>query len=655
MKMSNLNIIETLANTYLTKKTDMKSFEILLEDIENGINKMDEQRALQAIRIYLIPKAAELYNSKVYYKNSERVTSDIIRKNLKKNRQNGRGIIYHSEVRPGVVFIFVTRRSDTYDRRSGIIMVHCSGPIGCMMGMYIDDPTNLLEENVGENLSLNKIDESRAVQYIKYRIIPLFVDHVYNRFIKNLAKRQLNREDYPVIGYQTFRNNLKKTVQSENKDEIIYESHITKRFYIIFRIFKDFVDGNIMVSMENTLPSSANFGNTGLFTVKADPPTKLNEVTLDKRPGSISRKEEAEALQFIKINIVPGAVHDLNSLIASGGINTSKEEMSRGLKKTKHETYSLSGEPNRSDIIEYTSHSPGRPNVIFYITKAPLYHQDELENHFLGLKLYVGYSPILGKYGLKSSSSFIVENEVSINKLNPLHDVSRKDEAEAVQFIRRFLIPKLCEDVSGWGGKYDEKTMVDTLRKMRHEDHKFWTDISYMSQTGHPKDPTIWFSIFKNDKGITCVGVEYSDTNRSYRSYRVGDITFGAQDLQEVIQPFDTHNRNKYSISKMEEAYSVDLIKKILIPEFVNFSNKHRKEYTHQSLLDISTVRKTLKKIEQHIHSTGYLREITYQIQIDTKESTIFDIFKNSDGKLMISRSWDGRVVPVEDIEEYLV
>ena len=433
-----------------------KSYEVLPENVENKISKEDEQRALQAIRIYMVPRAVELYNQRAEKENLPKADINVVRQNLKKKRENYKGIAYHSEVDKDTTFVFTIIKADSFGRKPKQIMVHCINPIGCMMGMYIDDPSTLNENIESGESGISKMDEQRAVQYIRYRLIPFFVDNVYNKFLKLYSGHYTNDPKYfPAIGYQTFRNNLKKYASRENF--IVYHCKITDRLFITFYISENEY-GQLIVSYHHTLPVVDKKNNT-FIQVQADPPTELKESKEEVGPGSISKIEEGEALQFIKKKIIPNAVAEINKYTASRRKSikfslsqlTTEEDISRNIRKTKHEKGHL------QDYIEYTSFQIGSPHVVFFITKAPVADQDKYgEIHHLGLRLLVGYKPIFkDSY---SNSQFIMENIQSSSDLDLV--ITKEEEHNAEQIIIKHLIPSLVRMVN-WLVKQDKETGWD--------------------------------------------------------------------------------------------------------------------------------------------------------------------------------------------------
>ena len=381
--------------------------------------------------------------------------------------------------------------------------------------------SNLIVENT-EN-GIGKMDEQRALQYIRYRLIPLFVDKVYNSFLR--INPHANDESFPRgIGYQTFRNALIKKRETVNM--IVYSCDITRRLYVDFSIIKH--NGKkLRVGLHHQL-MIIDKNNDKWFDVNSDEPTPIREPlglkeSVEVRPVNrrLSKTEELRALQYIRQTLLPFSVKEWN-------------------------------------------------------VRAPALHQ---------LK------------GIDVSSRL----QKRIHNIYPDNDKNH----DYIVYSSRIPVKDL---------KFDNEIKFD-------------------------------FTIRKNDSGI--VRVKFYTPFISGGGFDIGDHPDSESTSPGLYEDNRETIPHKYNISKAEEYYAVEFLKRVEIPEFMEFSNE-TKHYTGQPPLNTDTVRRTLKKVKQDKHSSGYTRELHYQIQTDTGEPSIFWIFKNVDGKLMIYRRWDGQVRPVE-------
>jgi len=623
-----------------------KSHEILPENVENKISKEDEQRALQAIRIYMVPKAVSLYNQRAEQENLPKVDINVVRQNLKKKRENYKGISYYSEVSKDVVFVFTIVKYHPLAHKPEKLMVHCTNPIGCNMGMYVDYPETL-NENI--KCGISKEDEQRAIQYIRYRLIPFFVDKVYTKFLSTYKPSVI---EYPRIGYQTFRDNLKKIRFGE--DIIFYRCYITTNLDIHFYITQE-EDEGLCVSYRHQLPIDDRKSDT-FIKVQSDPPGEINEGEEGEkvRPGSISKMEEGEALQFIRRKLIPKAVIEINKNIIGGKTCIShlvtEEDISKNLKKTKHERYDLSGDPNRSDHIEYTSHKIGRPDVIFIIYKSYIEQQnDKGDITPLGLKIVAGYKPIFKTS--YSTSHFILEN---INEEITVARISKLEEPQALQYIRRILVPLA---VKWWNDRTDvhplkEDQILKVLKKMvdrrpddsidkkyMNTDYIVYKSIIPCEDLSFNNKISFEFPITKNVEGK--VEVNFRSNLIDVGPFWVGENPLSLKE-GSLIEHGEVKTTEDYSVSKMEEAEALQFIRNVLI-----------KNISQEYDFDANLIRQTLKKIRHDIYPNW--GDIRYRANTGRLHPEIdFSIYKNDKAQICVGIDHEYNSHRVFRIDDYL-
>jgi hypothetical protein len=341
---------------------------------------------------------------------------------------------------------------------------------------------NKITEDLSENLP-TKEDEQRAVQYIRYRLIPFFVDNVYNKLFKFYPKAHI--DDFPRIGYQTFRNNLKKYSVRENL--IIYHCDITKRLYVTFYISKQ-EDKGLVVSYHHQLPITDQKQNK-FIKVQADPPTELKENKENKEIGEedISKIEEQQALQFIR-NVL------INEISKEYGLDANI--IRKTLKKIKYDIHS-----NWTDIRYRANTGRLHSDIDFSIYK------NDKENLCVGVDHSEWEDALHTSYCVPDYISKNLVKENTIPQELAKYSISKMEEDQAVDFIKKRLIPKIVEYINDTSKHYTGHRQITSLEVNRtvkkigqYKQHTYGYIRELVYQALFLGEP-FEFDIFKNTGG----------------------------------------------------------------------------------------------------------------------------------------------------------
>lgn len=637
------------------------------------INKKEEAQALQYIRS-LIPRITKELNlyiasgaSGIKF-NVDRLTSEeSLAKNLKKTEHrkqifsSRRGpqdyIEYSSEEigRPPVVFYIYKTEKQRGDPESGIKIA---------VGYKHFNPrqtggtTSYLSENDGgkypgesDDVYINRMvkisprEEAEGLFYIKKYLFEKAAN-----FWNGTAAAGA------YVSPEVIAANFKKTdklyippdrfMERHAHEKITFESlipRVTKKkntIKFVFHMSKD-SDGKLYVGF--VPPGRDDHGlNYGLDNLRNPP--HLEEGV--RKIHRISRKEELEALQYIRNILGPAAVNAWNQRTMQHQMDPTT--IVRQLKKIVHaRPPDGANEGMNTDYIKYSVTIPVRDatldHKVFFTFAIYKNKEDEIVVDYKtalvdGGPFTVGTNPSTGK-------CFVRENNNDKPNPNPHKAINKMDELRAVDFIKKLIVPLAVKRCNRTYKPNGSDSVENVRRLMKKKSHEKWPRILsdfvvYESPSPHSSITYHW-EIWKDGNGMLMVGWKFNYETNLYATYFVGDTS----PVDEATDPSQESRRKRmiatYSITKREEDYAADFIKKRLIPKLVVFMNDTSKHYTRHRQITVEEVLKTFKKVRSWEPEVGYKREIQYQA-LFLGEPFLFDIYKDSNSKLMILQKSDG-------------
>lgn len=637
----------------------------LPSDQKFDISKREEAQALQYFRS-LIPQVTKELNlyiasgaSGIKFNVNRLTSEESISNNLKKTEHrkqifsSKRGpqdyIEYTSQEigRPPVVFYIFKTYRDIHDPESGIKIAvgykhfnprNSGGTTSYLTENDPKHPGESDENYVNRVVKISSREEAEGLHFIK----KFLFKKVCNSW--NASAAASNHTDLFVSPDEISKHFVKterrftpveKQMERHAHDKVTYTSHLRHKKGIAFPkglVFTFYIsksdDGILMVCF--VTPGRSDSGSCyGIHQLIKDK-GKLEESTI--KVGRISKKEEAEALHYIRRVLGPYAVSLWNNETRQHQFKS--DGVINQLKKVRH---SKPGEDNvgsaTTDYIEYETKIPVRDVTLkdrvffmFYIWKNK---HNQLVVRFI-TNLIDGGPYVVGSNPVKQHFSENVEKPQENSE--PKFSIPKIDEFRAVDFIKKLIVPMA---VKRWNRIYKPhgELSIDKVRKSMKKTKHNALFVVYTSETTIPSHKIHW-EIWKDSTGKLMVGWRVSNESFLHAAYFVDSPSPIDEDVGSDLKA-------KYSITRKEEDFAADFIKKRLIPELVEFINDVNHHYTRHRQITIEEVLKTFKKIGVFDSKFGYRREIQYQA-LFLGEPFLFDIFKDSDSKLKVLRKSDG-------------
>lgn len=621
----------------------------------SDVTKREELQAIQWIRNYLFTYLAKELGA----------SEEHLRSTFRKTRHDN-DIFYHSKtgIKNYEDVDFIIYKDD---KNRIIIGVdngpgwHIDFPVGERQYLAHFDPADHGSIHENELLSdpkydINKKEEAQALQYIR-SLIPKVADEL-NLYIASGAsgiKFHVSR----LTGAESITRNLKKTEHRKQifsskrgpQDYIEYTSKEIGRPSVVFYIYKtekqrgDPESGvKIGVGYKNFNPHVT--GGTTSYLTENDGGKYDNETddAYINRMVKISPREEAEGLFYIKKFLFEKASNFWGAIMAASAKHSShisSKEIAKNFKKVavKRIPPEKQMERHAHERIDYISSNRG---VIF-----KFYTSKDGDGN-----LYVGFVPP-GRddagmcYGLDKLRTPPHLQE----SLKHPHRISKMEEAEALQYIRRVLGPAAVE---AWNQRtmqhqFKPEEILGQLKKIvdnRPPDDistaVINTDYIQYSVTIPVRDVTLdhkvffTFAIYKNKDGELVIN--YYTPLIDGGPYVVGSSPFtGRPRIREEVDDDPNPNPHK-TITKMDELRAVDFIKKLIVPLAVKRWNRLYKPHGDMSA---DEVRRTMRKTEHNAWPRIISDFVVYMAPSKVGHKFHFEIWKDSNGMLMVGWKMD--------------
>lgn len=361
-------------NTFKLNETVKEFSSIIKETIQSDdslyrVSKIDEDFALNYIRRKLIPENVREFNSDVTFQNGRGITDlrkitteEVSRKlvkvlDIRRAGEHTDHIAYTAHIYDSEKVGPIHFKYDIYrDNNDGHLTVKYWYTFARYAFMVdLSNPQKLKENAESEWWHITKEEEGRALQYIRRR----FPTEHGAELGKKIKK--LKHELYP-----------------NKSDELVFGGYVNGE-WMGFRVKKD--NKGIWVGQ---IYDSGQKKTDAWFNVPAIPidPNLPWAHHIDEGIGEyeISKREEEEAFQFMKRQVIPQLVSNYNF-----GVNhraslskymiykpTTEKEIIQNLKKVSHRKYDEQGNFYGSDHITYRSTLEGGngPTFDFYIDKT---------------------------------------------------------------------------------------------------------------------------------------------------------------------------------------------------------------------------------------------------------------------------------------------
>lgn len=350
----------------------------------------------------------------------------------------------------------------------------------------------------------------------------------------------------------------------------------------------------------------------------------ITENTEKKFP--LSKEDEMRGLHFIRRHLIPIAVHKYNQNYQRP---VTEREIDHSMKRFHQQTYPVGG---GTDFVVYKSPSPYKETDFNFIFE--IYHHNDGS-----LQASWGYgsretSQTMGIFKVYSppesvwdSTEELQENNYDLNQSK--FRISKEEESRALDFIRKHLIKMAT---NSWNRRSSSPIKEEDVRRnLKKTEHKIWDNHWYHDYIKYQfplplkqMKSTLQFIIWKDTEERLMAGWEHPLSDGVISRF-VGDTN-----IDEGIKMDD------YKVSKMEEDYAVEFIKRKVVPKLAEFINDTNKHFTKHGQVTIQEINRTLKKVNENGRSG-----MTYQVLI-LGEPFEFNIFKNFSRELMVHQRSDG-------------
>lgn len=335
-----------------------------------------------------------------------------------------------------------------------------------------------------------------------------------------------------------------------------------------------------------------------------------------KDENHITKQEEYEALQVIRIKLIPEAVQKWNIRHSPPYSNITEDDVRKHLIKKTNNSYDHTTD---SKYTTYQFHviKNGYPVLInFFIHKS-------------NEELFVAYQDMLGNSNkqIPVRKNKIAENKSKINEVD--RSVSKMEEDQTLQDIRNNIIPEI---IRLWNKKrrhYSEfrnidVTVQDISRNLRKVD-----------QARHnPNDSTTSdVTFYKSEIPALKSSFEFRAYKQVHNGKMVVWVTFPDKDSihldpKTILLREETDKRD--TISKLEEQQALDFIKRKVIPMALFSYNQYSENWNFQPVTD-EEIRKNLKKtLEDFTDRIGKDHQMTMAIQAAYDPKVVYEADVNN-------------------------
>jgi hypothetical protein len=493
---------------------------------------------------------------------------------------------------------------------------------------------NRFKINEGSNdidRRISKIEEDRALVYIRRVLIPVATRSWNKSCLKSKTCKNC------VITAEQISKNLKKVSHAKfvsndrtTTDTIRYESdflvgnnqELNGPFR--FETYKQVTDGKLLASWENPGSQMPIYYDVGQSVDENS--SKLNENHNSEPP--ISKREEGEALDFIKKKIVPIALRDYNRYSASVGLyfnSITLEDILKNLKKID-----IDFPPISSKGI--ATHSVYDPTIHYGCEFDQQKWSFAISKSLMDGKMYVVWRH---PYNF-SGKFYLVGGELIREEFDPAQfsKVSKREEQEALRFIKLKLVHKVAPHY-----KLDPQEIAHGLvKKEKNEDF-----IAYVYYRHKFDTKPITFFISKSPNNKLIASFYYPNSSTEYR-FEVGP---GGELREGIERNPDVKIPPELKLSTIEEREALQFIKKIFV-EYVldRWTQVNNFGVTTDAL--IYSINKTLHKVDvgmdykdsiKIIDGEAVTVNIPYEYvtyKADKPTFISFTIFKQYNGELMV-------------------
>jgi len=532
------------------------------EPDEYTISKQEEQEAFQAIKTRLVPTFVEKFNNfglKGAYSHAHHLSVEQILRTLKRvNRPAPYEVHYMAHIptkrsiKYNISFVIAKRihNPNTWKTPKGqekpLYIKLVVGYYDCEWKDFVFVSLGTLYENPG--VSIDRIKKDKANLLSENTIIPkLTKEEIYRAFIS--IKKKCEDELGPDLGKYLRKTNDLPSIDSDWFSNTVYYEYKEKGKRIVFGIWKD--DAGLWVDRfdkgSKSITYDWNVDDYFMSVIKEN---------IKHYGFHISKEEEDIALQYIR----------------NRALSDFPEKVRKHFKKSAH---FHADKPYESDIIVYSAYVDGK------------FYGRRVEKDSSGLWIIISDTRSGAPAGYKMKVPLFENTE-------PQGNITKEEEAHGLIFIKRGLVPmsvKTGNDrIRGWGDSEWEQTSVEDvlkhLRKTNHVRREYVAGMTYGDYIEYsynrPRKIPLRFWIKKeqsnnmNDpagKLVLVAGYEHPIRTENF-NYIVSFNSEGRPNtFQEGVKIPMLEIVNGEHLSKLEESYTIEYIKKILMPNDITHYN----------------------------------------------------------------------------------
>lgn len=606
--------------------------------------RREEGEVFQYLKLTVIPYLVTRKNKILWAQTKRRSNfkvADVLRTLRKVNQvdtKHGRALYFKAEAQNQSYNLMVYKdgEGDTlvYNKDNGA-MYQVGRPIkqdSIDTGEFYNELEEVYEpseEDIANAIPITKQEEMAAVDYIKKIMIPSLLQH-YNQYKDNHL--------YEPISPDTVRQHLKKDAvyldYANPGLTVRYVAKVPSKFgkgslwekEFKFYITKD-EDNHVFIRWKHPFNWSAGQYNAGKHGYYVHTDYDKSDFKIDEAgtgPRAITKIEEAQLLQDIRNYVIPETAEVWNKVCKYQtkwkNFVITPEQISQKLRKIGHAIHATN-DLTTTDVVRYAA-TIEEPRFIFTFEGYKQVNRSNKLIVMVGLPdgNVVTMDPKgdhLGKR-INAQGDYIKENYNEPPDETGLPAITKKEEMEALQYIRTYMIPLVLKYHNGVSQSHNQVS-EEELSKALHLSGKYPSHNKENPSIGFVSVPRGLYFSFMVHKQLQ---PDVSDYGKLYVRFRTPD-TFSPHDYYVGSPPRPIYEGIKVVraaapriISKMEEHQALQYISNTLIPAAFNFyNNQVMGEFRVRNESDI---RKALRKVDiKYTPNDGY-ETIYYEAKVMT-------------------------------------
>lgn len=612
------------------------------------ISKIQEGEALQFMRNRLIPHFVKMWNR--FRKEEYQTSYEEVLTHLKKIRDDRPAPEIDNDVDGGYDNIIYACKIPRFRNVSledgyfvkfyichwtaGVIVNYSAHDLSSDIYHIHGDAPKLTEVKQKSKPLLTKLDEESSLSVIIKEILPTMIGN-YEQYLETGPGMWNDPNEFPKLTVKKVAQKLKKIKRDDRSVE--YFAKISSNVSFYFKMYKsEYVGGSDVI-----LNCTSTFGgrsNTLSFYLGGD--GKLNIQEGVQGPSPINKMEEEYVLNFINRQVIPETIDKVyNGFWLKKYPHASDktyprigyQSIRKNLRKIKQSSHIITYESKINDYVSFE----------FEVSKSSHDNKGTLLYINIAVKFGAGRKHI--EYSISALDSNTIELDPPDDYYLPENVetdgpplITRAEESEAVDYIRKMVIPKDVVTHNVLHHDHSGITNLDVIKNIKKKTESVYhSDINrnrivYRSEFRKRGYPTIFtFHIEKGPDGNIYVSSQDELSNVPGKRYKVNEISMKTPTLKELlyenarIEPITEIEESAKPLqevaerlSKEEELAALDYIQKDLISvvlndEYFHFIAKFPKKYQPGQFPRITTkdINKNLKKIRSS-HSTAVYESV---------------------------------------------